>query len=50
MLSVAGTHWRKKSGAIIVSPGEKSGLIPKLGDREFCQFIGVYFFRGQISQ
>ena len=25
-LSVAGTHWRQKSGAIIASPGEKSGL------------------------
>ena len=24
MLSVAGTHWHKKSGAIIASPGEKS--------------------------
>ena len=24
MLSFAGTHWRKKSGAIIASPGEKS--------------------------
>ena len=27
MLSVAGTHWRKKSGAIIAPPGEKSGLV-----------------------
>ena len=26
MLSVAGAPWRKKSGAIIASPGEKSGL------------------------
>ena len=25
MLSFAGTHWRKKSGAIIASPGERSG-------------------------
>ena len=27
MLSVAGTRRRKKSGAIIASPGEKSGLL-----------------------
>ena len=26
MLSVAGTRWREKSGAIFASPGEKSGL------------------------
>ncbi len=27
MLSVAGTRWHKKSGAIIASPGEKCGLV-----------------------
>ena len=26
----SGTHWRKKSGAIIVSPGEKSGPVIKV--------------------
>ena len=31
MPSVAGTRWRKKSGAIIASPGEKSGLAMKIG-------------------
>ena len=40
MLSVAGTRRRKKSGAIIASPGEKSGLIT-CADMRLAQYDGV---------
>ena len=44
MLSVAGTRWRQKSGAIIASLGGKSGLITgalRLYQRFVSPFLGA---------